>query len=59
MGKKRAISIPDIYSRFEKYAYGRAIKEPFLRALFRPKNEDWEEGWFYPDELMPRIDSKE
>ena len=30
MGKKRAVFIPDIYSRFGKYAYGRAAKESFL-----------------------------
>ena len=33
LGKKRAAFIPDIYGRFGKYAYGRAIKEPFLSAL--------------------------
>ncbi len=58
MGKKRAVFIPDIYSRFGKYAYGRAVKEPFLRALARPKNQDLEEGWFYPDEIMPQINGK-
>ena len=52
-GKKRAAYIPDIYGRFGKYAYGRALKEPFLRALFRPKNQDLQVGWFYPDEIMP------
>ena len=52
-GKKRAAFIPDIYGRFGKYAYGRAIKEPFLCALFRRKNQELEEGWFYPDEIMP------
>jgi hypothetical protein len=55
LGKKRAAFIPDIYGRFGKYAYGRAIKEPFLSALFRPKNQGLEEGWFYPDEIMPQI----
>ncbi|MDI9571545.1 MAG: hypothetical protein QM278_12685 [Pseudomonadota bacterium] len=53
LGKKRAVFIPDIYGGFGKYAYGRAIKEPFLYALLRPKNRDLEEGWFYPDEIMP------
>ncbi len=52
MGKKRAI-FPDIYSRFGIYAYGRAVKEPFLRALIRPKNKELEKGWFYQDEIMP------
>lgn len=55
LGKKRAAFIPDIYGRFGKYAYGRAISEPFLCALLRPKNQDLEEGWFYPDEIMPQI----
>ncbi len=53
MGKKRAVFIPNIYGRFGKYAYGRAIKEPFLRALIRPKNKDLPDGWFYQDEIMP------
>lgn len=59
MGKKRAVFIPDIYSRFGKYAYGRAVKEPFLRALTRPKNQDLEGGWFYQDEIMPQENRKE
>ena len=59
MGKKRAIFIPDIYGRFGKYAYGRAVKEPFLRALTRPKNQDLEKGWFYQDEMMPQMNEKE
>ena len=58
MGKKRAVFIPDIYSRFGKYAYGRAVKEPFLRALTRPKNQVLEEGWFYQDEIMPCINKE-
>jgi len=58
MGKKRAAFIPDIYGRFGKYAYGREIKEPFLCALLRPKNQDLEDGWFYPDEFMPQINGK-
>jgi len=59
MGKKRAVFIPDIYGRFGKYAYGRAVKESFLEALIRPKNQDLEKGWFYPDEIMPRMNGKE
>ena len=55
IGKKRAAFIPDIYGKFGKYAYGRAIKEPFLCALLRPKNQNLEEGWFYPDEFMPQV----
>jgi hypothetical protein len=58
MGKRRAVFIPDIYSRFGKYAYGRAVKESFLEALIRPKNQDLEEGWFYQDEIMPRINNE-
>ncbi len=54
MGKKRAIFIPGIYRKFGIYAYGRAVKEPFLRALIRPNNKELEEGWFYQDEIMPR-----
>ena len=53
MGKKRAVFIPDIYSRFGKYAYGRAVKEAFLSALLRPKDKNLRDGWFYPDEIMP------
>ena len=59
MGKKRAVFIPDIYSRFGKYAYGRAVKESFLEALIRPKNQELEEGWFYQDEIMPPINRAE
>ena len=59
MGKKRAVFIPDIYSRFGKYAYGRAVKESFLEALIRPKNQELEEGWFYQDEIMPQENRKE
>ena len=58
MGKKRAVFIPDIYSRFGKYAYGRAVKESFLEALIRPKNQELEEGWFYQDEIMPQVNGK-
>jgi hypothetical protein len=54
IGKKRAIFIPDIYRKFGIYAYGRAVKEPFLYALIRPKNKELEEGWFYQDEIKPR-----
>ncbi len=59
MGKKRAVFIPDIYSRFGKYAYGRAVKESFLEALIRSKNQDLEKGWFYQDEIMPPINREE
>jgi hypothetical protein len=59
MRKKRAVFIPDIYSRFGKYAYGSAVNEPFLRALTRPKNQDLEKGWFYQDEIMPQENRKE
>ena len=59
MGKRRAVFIPDIYSRFGKYAYGRAVKESFLGALTRPKNQKLEEGWFYQDEIMPPINREE
>jgi len=58
MGKKRAVFIPDIYSRFGKYAYGRAVKESFLEALIRPKNQELEKGWFYQDEIMPQVNGK-
>jgi hypothetical protein len=58
MGKKRAVFIPDIYSRFGKYAYGRAVKESFLEALIRPKNQELEKGWFYQDEIMPQMNGK-
>ena len=53
MGKKRAIFMPDIYAKFGNYAYGKAIKEPFMRALTRQKNQDLQKGWFYVDELKP------
>jgi len=59
MRKKRAVFIPDIYSRFGKYAYGRAVKESFLEALIRPKYQRLEEGWFYQDEIMPPINRAE
>jgi len=59
MGKQRAVFIPDIYSRFGKYAYGRAVKESFLEALIRPKNQELEKGWFYQHEIMPRMNGKE
>ena len=59
MGKKRAVFIPDIYGRFGKYVYGRAVKESFLEALIRPKNQELEEGWFYQDEIMPQMNGKE
>jgi hypothetical protein len=58
MGKKRAVFIPDIYSRFGIYAYGRAVKESFLEALIRPKNQELEKGWFYQDEIMPQMNGK-
>jgi hypothetical protein len=58
MGKKRAVFIPDIYGRFGKYAYGRAVKESFLEALIRPKNQELEKGWFYQDEIMPQMNGR-
>jgi len=54
LGKKRAVFIPDFYGRFGKYAYGRAVKESFLEALIRPKNQELGDGWFYIDEIMQR-----
>ncbi|NLG16478.1 MAG: hypothetical protein GX556_03990 [Fibrobacter sp.] len=59
LGKKRAAFIPDFYGRFGKYAYGRAVKESFLEALLRPKNQELEEGWFYQDDIMPPINREE
>jgi len=49
IGKKRAIWIPrDVYKRFGPYVIVQARSESFWQALFRPKNQEPPEGWFYP-----------
>lgn len=46
LGKKRGVFIPDA-DRLPKGAdvYAVGIKEPFLRALFRPKDKELPEGY--------------
>jgi len=54
IGKRRAVRMPyEVYGKLGPYVYARALKESFLRALLRPKNEDLPEGWIYPDEIIP------
>jgi len=58
LGKRRAIFIPDIYNKFGIYAYGRAVKEPFLHALTRNSGKELAAGWFFLDEIMPQVNDK-
>jgi hypothetical protein len=54
IGKRRAVRIPfEVYEKLGPYAYAKAEKEPFWRALVRPKNQDPPEGWIYPDQIIP------
>ncbi len=58
IGKKRAIRIPvEAYQKLGPYVYAQAVKEPFWRALIRPKNQDPPDGWIYPDKLIPEENS--
>jgi hypothetical protein len=52
IGKRRAVFIPPAV--MGKYGIYAATKEPFLRALVRPRNQAPPEGWFYPDDIMLR-----
>jgi hypothetical protein len=53
IGKKRAVRIPfEAYDKLGPYVYLRVLKEPFWRALVRPKNQDPPEGWIYPDHII-------
>jgi hypothetical protein len=50
LGKRRAVfSPPAVMGPYGIYA---AAKEPFLRALARPRNQAPPEGWFYPDDTI-------
>ncbi len=49
IGRKRAVYIPtNIYKTFGPYVIVQAKKESFWRALFRAKDQNPPEGWFYP-----------
>jgi hypothetical protein len=51
VGKRRAVFIPP--AALGKYGIYAATKEPFFRALVKPRNQAPPEGWFYPDGIMP------
>ena len=54
IGKRRAVRMPfKAYEKLGPYVYAQAVKEPFWRALIRPKNQDPPEGWVYPDQIIP------
>ena len=50
IGKRRAVFIPPPV--VEKYGIYRAVKEPFLRALVRPRNQAPPEGWYYLEDII-------
>jgi len=54
LGKRRAVFIPNVYRQFGIYAYARAVKEPFLHALFRSSGEELQKGWVYLDDITSR-----
>lgn len=57
IGKRRAVRMPfEVYGKLGPYAYARAEKESFWRALMRPRNQDPPDGWIYPDQIIPRED---
>jgi hypothetical protein len=39
LGKRRAVYIPDVYRNHGIYAYAKAVKEPFMRALMRKEGK--------------------
>ena len=44
--KKRGIKLPgEAYEKFGQYAYVKAYKESFWRALFRSRGEDLPDGY--------------
>jgi len=51
MGKRRAILVPDTQKKLGPYAYAQVRKEPFFRALLRPRNAPPPNGWIYVDNL--------
>mgnify|MGYP001172910445 FL=1 len=52
--RKRAVYIPaNIYKTFGPYVIVQAKKESFWRALFRAKDQNPPEGWFYPLNILP------
>jgi len=50
IGKKRAIRISGaVYEKYGPYAYAKAEKESFWRALIRSKYQKPPAGWIYPE----------
>ena len=51
LGKQRAIHIPNAEGKYGPYVYAKAKKEPFVRALLRPKGSALRDGWIYMDRI--------
>lgn len=51
VGKRRAVYVPTSEKELGPYAYAQARKEPFFRALLRPRNATPPNGWIYVDNL--------
>ena len=50
LGKRRTVFIPP--PMVKKYGICAAVKEPFLRALVRPRNQAPPEGWYYLEDII-------
>ena len=55
LGKNRAVFLPQNIEINDdtRYVYAQARKEPFLKALLRPKNKQLADGWVNIDEFRP------
>ena len=52
IGKKRAVRITSAAcEKYGPYAYAKAEKESFWRALIRPKYQKPPVGWIYPEDF--------
>ena len=58
LGKKRALYLPNAFDREDLYIQVRARKEPFLKALLRPRNSPLPKGWIYMDDFLNNLNSR-
>ena len=60
LGKKRGVIVPtDVYEKHGLYAYAKAKRESFWKALFRSKSKPFPENVFDLDTLREKIKSSE
>lgn len=57
LGRKRGVHIPsETYKEFGAYAYAKAQKERFLRALLRPRDRNLPDGMIDIDDYRKESD---